>query len=135
MKGRKTSCHNGASEPHVAPLDKTRLCHLPCWHPCPPVHPPLSRPQPSVPYKHTKLSVSGSSCRQRQFCVTSARSPAPDDNQGPQGVRDITNPQVQRAKQLAPTEEDLSHVSWDSNHSKLMVILDGAQRHTEGRVC
>lgn len=51
--------------PHVAPLDKTRLCHLPCWRPSPPR--PLV-PQPSVPYKHTKLSVSDAGSRQHQFC-------------------------------------------------------------------
>lgn len=45
------------------------------------------------------------------------RSPTPDDNEGATRIRDITNPQAQGAKQLAPTEEDLSHVSRDSNHS------------------
>ena len=46
-------------------------------------------------------------------------------------IGDIINPQAEGAKQLAPTEEDLSHVSWDSNH--LMVILDRAQRDTKKR--
>ncbi|KAK1906460.1 Endoribonuclease Dicer, partial [Dissostichus eleginoides] len=64
--------------PHVAPLDKTSVCHLLRWHPSPCPHPPFL--QPSVPYKHTKLSVSGSSSRLFQFGDI---SPALCDNQGP----------------------------------------------------
>lgn len=60
----------------------------------------LSLPQPSVPYKHTKLSVRGLSLRQRQFCDISPGDRLPMTTRGPQ-AGDITNPRVEGAKQLA----------------------------------
>ncbi len=115
--------------PHVAPLDKTRLCHLPCWHPSPP---PSSSPFPNhLCHTNTPSCPSAALARDNASSVTSARSPAPDDSEGATRLCDITNPQVKGAKQLDPTEEDLSHVSWDSNRSGLMVILDRAQREPE----
>lgn len=83
----------------------------------------LSLPQPSVPYKHTKLSVSGCSSQQHGFCDISPWTPAPYDNQGPR-ISDISKPQAEGAKQLARTEEELSQMSRDLDHSGLMVIVE-----------
>lgn len=95
----------------------------------------LSLPQPSVPYKHTKLSVRASSSRHTPVLWHQPGVRLPMTTRGPQ-IGDIINPQAEGAKQLAPTEEDLSHVSWDSNYSNLMVILERAKRDTKrGREC
>lgn len=89
-------------------------------------HPsPSSSPFPNhLRHLNTKLSVTGT-CSRRQPGVRFSATPRDPE------IGDAVSPQVEGAKQLAPTEEDLSHVSWDSNHSSLMVILNRAQRETK----
>ncbi|KAG8005606.1 hypothetical protein GBF38_001514 [Nibea albiflora] len=104
----------------------------------PPTTTTLPSPTRSSPLpnhlRHTNTTSCPSAARAHDdasFVTSAPRSPTPDDNEGATRIRDITNPQAKGAKQLAPTEEDLSHVSRDSDRRGLMVILTGARRETQ----
>lgn len=116
--------------PHVAPLDKTRLCHLPCWHP--------STPPPTIPYHlchiNTPSCPSTTQAHNNASFAASASSAAPIDSEGPLDLWHH-QPTSERCQTVSSHRGGVtvSHVSRDYNHSSLLIILDGAQRETERR--
>lgn len=88
--------------PHVAPLDKTRLCHLPCWHPSPRPSPPSPSPFPNH-LCHTNTPSCPSAARAHdnsQFCDISRRDRLLMTTRGPR-IGDITSPLGGDAKQVS----------------------------------